>query len=233
MIDGHSVLGVILARGGSKGLPRKNVRELVGKPLIAWTIEAGQESEHIDRLILSSDDQEIIRVAEEYGCEVPFHRPSRLAEDDTSSFDALLHALSQVESHHYTVLLQPTSPLRIVEDIDGTIERCHESDAPSCVTVTKTEKPPEWMYILREDHGLVPVVEQGEKASRRQEVQDVYVLNGAVYVAVTAHLKNKRRFICDNTKGYPMPQVRSPDVDKMIDLKWCEFLLRSAGEENL
>jgi N-acylneuraminate cytidylyltransferase len=144
MIDNHSVLGVILARGGSKGLPRKNVRDLAGKPPIAWTIEAGQEAEYLDRLILSSDDDEIMAVAKEYGCEVPFRGPDVLAEDDTSSMDALLHALDQVETYDYVVLLQPTSPLRTADDIDSTIARCHQNGGTACVTVIETDKPPQW-----------------------------------------------------------------------------------------
>ncbi|WP_205451066.1 cytidylyltransferase domain-containing protein [Salinibacter ruber] len=148
MINGQSVLGVILARGGSKGLPRKNIRDLAGKPLIAWTIEAGHESEYLDRLILSSDDEEIMTVAEEHGCEVPFRRPDELAQDDTPSMDALLHALNQVESHDYVVLLQPTSPLRTADDIDATIARCHQNEGMPCVTVTETDKPPQWMFTL-------------------------------------------------------------------------------------
>jgi N-acylneuraminate cytidylyltransferase len=144
MIDENSVLGVILARGGSKGFPRKNVRELAGKPIIAWTIEAGHESEHLDRLILSSDDEEIMAVAEEYGCDVPFRRPEKLVQDDTSSMDALLHAMKQVPDHDYVVLLQPTSPLRTAEDVDATAQ-CYESAAPACVMVTETDKPSQWM----------------------------------------------------------------------------------------
>jgi N-acylneuraminate cytidylyltransferase len=228
MIDNHSVLGVILARGGSKGLPRKNVRDLAGKPLIAWTIEAGQEAEYLDRLILSSDDDEIMAVAKEYGCEVPFRRPDVLAEDDTSSMDALLHALDQVETHDYVVLLQPTSPLRTADDIDASIARCHETEAPACVTVTETDKPPQWMYTFGEGNKLEPVMDQDERITRRQEAPTIYVPNGAVYVAGAAWLREHETFYTDATIGHPMPPERSVDVDASIDLAWCSFLQTSS-----
>jgi N-acylneuraminate cytidylyltransferase len=233
MINGHSVLGVILARGGSKGLPRKNVRDLGGKPLIAWTIETGHESQHLDRLILSSDDEEIMAVAEEYGCEVPFERPDDLAQDDTSSMDALLHAMKQVEDHDYVVLLQPTSPLRTAEDIDATITRCNENAAPACVTVTETDKPPQWMYTLGDEHRLEPVMDRDEAVKRRQEAQTTYVLNGAVYVARSDWLRERESFLADQTVASPMPPERSADVDTALDLAWCEMMIKKFNGHNI
>ncbi|WP_103019493.1 cytidylyltransferase domain-containing protein [Salinibacter altiplanensis] len=226
MIDGKSVLGVILARGGSKGLPRKNVRELAGKPLLAWTIEAGHQSEYLDRLVLSSDDDEIMSVAMEYGCEVPFRRPAELAQDDTPSIDALLHAIDQVGSHEYVVLLQPTSPLRTAGDIDTTINLCNENNAPVCVTVTKTDKLPQWMYLLGDNYRLEPVMEGEETITRRQDADDTYVVNGAVYVAQSEHLKKRRTFFTGETIGCPMPPERSIDIDTKLDLEWCEISLK-------
>jgi len=220
MIDDHSVLGVILARGGSKGLPRKNVRDLSGKPLIAWTIEAGHESEFLDRLILSSDDEEIMEVAENYDCEVPFRRPAALAEDDTPSMDALLHALDQMPDHDYVVLLQPTSPLRTADDIDTTIERCHQREAPACVTVTKAEEPPHWMYTLDSGAHLNTILD--ETVQRRQDARDVYVLNGAVYVARTNWIRKTRTFLHSETVAVPMPRERSMDVDDITDFRVAE-----------
>lgn len=224
MIDGHSVIGVILARGGSKGLPRKNIRDLAGKPLIAWTIEAGHESEYLDRLILSSDDEEIMSVAEEYGCEVPFRRPPELAQDDTPSMDALLHALEQVKPHDYVVLLQPTSPLRTAEDIDATIDRCHRNGR-ACVSVTETDKPPQWMYTVGKDNRLEPVIEEKGSVTRRQDAPATFTINGAVYVACTEWLQKTEAFLTNGTVGYSMPKERSVDVDKNMDLLWCEFLI--------
>lgn len=225
MIEEKSVLGVILARGGSKELPRKNVRELAGKPLIAWTIEAGLQSEYVDRLILSSDDEEIMRIAEEWGCEVPFQRPDELAQDDTPSMDALLHALDQVPEHDYVVLLQPTSPLRTAEDVDGTIDTCHDRVAPACVSVVETDKPPEWMYTITDDGRLDRVLDEEESVARRQDARSTYVLNGAVYVARTNWLREKKIFVTDCTQFHLMPKKRSVDVDTELDLVWCGFLI--------
>lgn len=225
MIEEKSVLGVILARGGSKELPRKNVRDLAGKPLIAWTVEAGHDSEYLDRLILSSDDEEIMEVAEKYGCEVPFQRPSELAQDNTPSMDALLHALDRVESTDYVVMLQPTSPLRTADDVDATIARCNKNSGTACVTVTETDKPPQWMYTLKEKNRLEPVLDRDDAITRRQEAPSIYVPNGAVYVAGTAWLREHETFYTDATIGHPMPPERSADVDTALDLAWCEMLL--------
>jgi N-acylneuraminate cytidylyltransferase len=232
MIDGHSVLGVILARGGSKGLPRKNIRDLAGKPLIAWTIEAGHDSEYIDRLILSSDDDEIIAVAEEYGCEVPFQRPAELAQDDTPSMDALLHAMNQLPSYDYITLLQPTSPLRTASDINATIETCVKHGAPACVTVTETDKPPQWMYTLRDDHKLEPVLERDEAVNRRQDAPETYVLNGAVFVARSGWLRRRETFHGDETVAHVMPSEHSGDIDTKLDLEWCELQAKHLRKDN-
>ena len=225
MIDDHSVLGVILARGGSKGLPRKNVRDLAGKPLIAWTIEAGHESEYLDRLILSSDDEEIMSVAQDYDCEVPFRRPDRLARDDTPSVDALVHALDQLPSFDYVALLQPTSPLRTAEDIDATIVQCHETEAPACISLVELGKPAQWLFALSDDDRLRPLVGGSETVTRRQDAEPVYAPNGAVNVARTKWIREQTSFRTEETVGYVMPKERSSDVDTKLDLKWCEFLV--------
>ncbi len=227
MIDGKRVLGLILARGGSKGLPRKNVLPLAGKPLLAWTVKAARASVTLDRVVLSSDDDEIIRVAEAFGCEVPFRRPARLATDDTPGIDPVLHALDTIEGFDYVVLLQPTSPLRTAEDIDGTVRLCMSSDAPSCVSVVAVDKPPQWMYTLGEKR-LRPIFPTESGLKRRQDAVPVYALNGAVYVADVHSLRRSRSFVTDATVGYVMPPERSADVDTALDLAWCELLLERA-----
>ena len=121
MIEGKKVLAVIPARGGSNGVPRKNIIDVGGKPLIAWTIEEARKSKYIDRLILSSDDREIIEIAKRWGCEVPFEQPAEMARDGTPGIAPVLHAIEMLPDYDYVVLLQPTSPLRQVEDVDGCI----------------------------------------------------------------------------------------------------------------
>jgi len=218
------ILAIIPARGGSKGVPRKNIRELAGKPLIAWTIEEAKKSKYIDRLILSSEDDEIIEVAKQYGCEVPFKRPIELAQDDTPGIDPVLHAIEQCPGYDYVVLLQPTSPLRTVEDIDGCIEKLLTSDVDFCVSVTEPEKSPYWMYTL-ENERMVPLLPQGELVARRQDLPKVYALNGAVYVAKISKLFNSRSFINNNTYSYVMSPKRSIDIDSVKDFKICELFL--------
>ena len=219
MYEGHTILAIIPARGGSKGIPLKNIREVGRKPLIAWTIEEAQKSKFLDRLILSSDDGKIIQVAKEYGCEVPFIRPSELAQDDTPGIEPVLHAIvSLSEKYDYVVLLQPTSPLRSVEDIDKCIEACVVSGCKACVTVTQSEQSPYWMYSIADSGYMVPVVKVADKYCRRQELPTAYVLNGAVYVARTEWLKQTKEFVADETRAIIMPAERSIDIDTEQDL---------------
>lgn len=218
MIGGKKVLGLIPARGGSKGVPRKNVRIAAGKPLIAWTIEAARNSRYLDRVVLSSDDPEIISVAESYGCEAPFVRPATLAEDGTPAMDVILNALEQLPGYDYLALLQPTSPLRTAEDIDAAIEQCVRQGVPVVVSVTEAEQNPAWMFRLDGAARLEPVVPSHMQTPRRQDLPPVYVLNGAVYVANVQWLVSNRTFLSEETRGYVMPASRSLDIDTERDL---------------
>lgn len=219
MIDGKKVLAVIPARGGSKGLPRKNILEVGGKPLIAWTIDAGRQSKYIDRLILSSEDPEIIEVARRHGCDVPFVRPVELALDTTPGIEVILHAATALPGYDFIVLLQPTSPLRTVEDIDGCIEQCVRNHAGSCVTVAEAESSPYWMFFLGANKQLNPVMGDLKSANtRRQDLPLAYSLNGAVYVNATSWLFERRAFVGEDTIGYVMPRSRSLDIDTKMDL---------------
>lgn len=227
MIEGKRILGVIPARGGSQALPRKNVLPLAGKPLIAWTIEAAQASRYLDRLVLSSDDEEIMGVAKEYDCEVPFRRPPRLAADYTPGIEPVLHALEELGGFDYVVLLQPTSPLRTPDDIDAAIEKCIGEQAPCCVSVVRADKPPQWMYTLDDRQRLAPVLSEPENLATRQQGAPVYVLNGAVYVAHVIRLQRTRQFVTDETVGYEMPPERSLDIDTAVDFATVESIIRS------
>lgn len=225
MIEGRKVMGVIPARGGSKGIPRKNLRLLAGKPLIAWTIEEAKKSQYIDRLILSSEDEEIIKAAQEWGCEVPFVRPAELARDDTPGLEPVIHALKTTgDGYDYVVLLQPTSPLRTVNDIDDCIRYCVREGAPVCVSVSLAGKSPYWMHTLNEHNRLRPLLPAEKPAERRQDLPPVYVENGAVYVAETGYLLKEKRFITEETLAYIMPADRSWDIDTEMDFLWCAFL---------
>lgn len=219
-------LAVIPARGGSKGVPRKNIKELAGKPLIAWTIEEAKKSKFIDRIILSSEDAEIIEVAKRYGCDVPFTRPVELAQDETPGIAPILHAIEQCPDYDFVVLLQPTSPLRTVEDIDGAIETLFEKKADFCVSVTESDQSPYWMYNLDINGKMNPVIKQDNFAFRRQDLPKAFSLNGAVYVANTEQLKVTKSFLTSDTVGYVMEKERSYDIDTEEDFFLCQQMIR-------
>lgn len=223
------VLAVIPARGGSKGIPRKNIKILGGKPLIAWTIEAALKASSINRLIVSTEDEEIAAVAKQFGAEVPFLRPLALAQDDTPGIAPVLHAIEQLRDYDWVLLLQPTSPLRSVEDIEGIIRFCRDEAAPSAVSVTQVSKHPFWMYQRDDQNRLQPLIPNRPEITRRQDLPSVYVLNGAMYLARTDWLIQNQGFIGPETLGYPIPEVRSVDLDTPQDWRWVEFLIEQAN----
>ncbi|WP_107840264.1 cytidylyltransferase domain-containing protein [Metasolibacillus meyeri] len=221
------ILAIIPARGGSKGVPRKNIREIAGKPLLAWTIEEAKKSNYIDRLILSSENDEIIKIAKTYGCETPFIRPLELAQDDTPGIAPVLHAINTLgaDSFDFVVLLQPTSPLRNIADIDGCIEMVLNTNSDSGVTVAESHSSPYWMYKMNEEEFLQPLFEAESKISTRQDLPKTYTLNGAVYVNKVSQLLKEKSFIGKKTKLYIMPIERSLDIDNEVDFLICEQLL--------
>ncbi len=229
MIAGRSVLAVVAARGGSKGLPGKNLRPLGGKPLLQWSIAAAKGSAYIDRLVLSSEDDAIAEAARLAGCEVPFRRPAALATDDASIYDVLKHAASSLpERYALIVLLQATSPLRQSQDIDRSLELLMSVGADSVVSVTPAPKPPHWMYVIDAKGQLAPVL-RGEAVGRRQDAPPVYVVNGAVYAAPPDWVFERMSFVGERTVGYVMPPERSVDIDTMADFVVAEHLLAAQG----
>ncbi len=229
MISEKSVVAIIPARGGSKGIPRKNIKLLAGKPLIAWTIEEAKKSKYIDRLILSSEDKEIINIAKKWGCEVPFVRPKELSEDDTDAVEPVIHAINALpEKYDYVCLLQPTSPLRKVDDIDGCIEKCILNNAASCVSVTEVVKHPYWMYEINAEEKLTALFPD-KFVSRRQDLQKIYALNGAIYISRTRELLEKKKFVTSETVGYVMEKTNSIDIDDEIDFYSAEFIINRSN----
>tara|TARA_B110000483_G_scaffold35497_1_gene43350 strand:+ start:3113 stop:3808 length:696 start_codon:yes stop_codon:yes gene_type:complete len=222
MYKEHRVLAVIPARGGSKGVSRKNVRLLAGKPLIVWTIEQAAQSRYIDTVLVSSEDEEICQVARQSGAEIPFVRPMELATDTAAGVDVLCHAVENSGGDYdYVVLLQPTSPLRESTDIDEAIERCVGKAATSVVSVAEATKSPYWMYQMQDGGELTPFVENA--ASNRQELPQSYALNGAVYVLEVPTLLANRKILDGQTLGYVMPAERSYDIDSETDFLICDF----------
>ena len=224
MINGKRMLGVIPARGGSKGVPGKNIRLVAGKPLIAWTIEAAQSSKSLDHVVLTSDDREIIDVAKKYNCNAPFVRDSHLAIDTTPTVDVVLDALDRCPGYEWVVLLQPTSPLRTAQDIDQAVEQCIAFNAPSCVSICLAKESPYWMFTLNQDQNLAPLLPNAA-VTRRQDLPPVYSLNGAIYVAKSEWLRQERTFLTPDTVAYEMPVERSLDIDTETDFLQLKSLL--------
>ncbi len=225
MIAGRRVLALIPARGGSKGLPGKNILPVGGRPLIGWTVEAAKQSRYIDRVVLSSDDDKIIAAARACGCDVPFRRPAELATDTTPMIDVVLHALEALGEYEIVALLQPTSPLRTAADIDAACAMLEDDGVPACVSVSPVEQSPYWMYRLGTDRRMTPLIDIGSQATRRQDLPEVYALNGAVYVARASWLRQHRTFVTPDTFAHVMPQERSIDIDTAADLEAFKRIL--------
>lgn len=232
MFNNERILGMIPARGGSKGLPGKNIRPLAGKPLLVWTIEEAKKSTYIDRLVLSSEDQKIIEVAKQYGCEVPFIRPKELALDHSSSIDVMVHCLKHLDEYDWVMMLQPTSPFRTANDIDQCIEYCFNKKAVSCVSVTETEKSPFWMYYLDQESKLKHVIDTKKTALRRQDLPEVVSLNGAIYLVRCKWFLKNQSFISKDTIGFRMPKERSLDIDTEWDFNLANAILTMNSMKN-
>lgn len=226
-----NVVALITARGGSKGIPRKNLAPVAGKPLIAWTIAAARGSKHVSRVLVSTDDPEIAEVSRAHGAEVPFLRPAELARDDSTSFDVAAHTLHWLAEHDhdepdYLLLLQPTSPLRAAADIDGAIELARDRNADAVLAVCEASPHP---YLARQidDRGvLADFIPLAQKPSRRQDYPPAYMLNAAIYLNRPASLLATRSFQPPGALAYIMPQERSLDIDSPWELRLADLLLR-------
>ena len=219
-------LAIIPARGGSKRLPRKNLLDLCGKPLIAWSIEAALKSKYISKIIVSSDDEEILNIAKEYKADF-IKRPDELASDTATTFDALKHTLKNVGKYDYVVLLQPTSPLRNEKHIDEAIELLKEKNADAIISVCEMEHSPLWSNILDENLDMSNFLRDEVLNKRSQDLPKYYRLNGAIYICKTEELlENKGFFIKENIYAYTMDKKHSVDIDEEIDFIIAEKLMQ-------
>lgn len=230
MINGKSVLAIIPARGGSKGLPGKNIKELCGKPLIAWSIEQAKSCSDIDKIVVSTDDEKIAEVAKTYGAEVPFIRPAELASDTASTIEVIFHTIDWLKKHQdyqagYILLLQPTSPLRSSEDINGAIQMLKDKNAKAVVSVCECDHHPWWSNTLPDDCNMKDFISPEIINKRRQDLPVFYRLNGAIYLAETDYLSEQNSFFGPNTFAYKMPKERSVDIDSGLDFKLAQLLL--------
>lgn len=224
------ILSIITARGGSKGIPRKNIKMLAGKPLIAWTIEAALQSHVLNRVIVSTDDEEIAEISKKWKAEVPFLRPCDLAKDDSPTLPVLQHALSWLRSSEgyipeVIVTLQPTSPLRRAEHIDQAIALLQKTRADSMVSVCLTEHSPYWMKRLEEDR-VFPFLDGKKEYQRRQDLPPVYRINGAIYATRYEILMKENRILGEDTRALVMDRESSIDIDTPLDFKMAELILR-------
>ncbi len=222
-------LAIIPARGGSKGLPGKNIKKLGDKPLIGWSIESAKKSSLIDKTIVSSDDKEIINIAKQFGANVPFVRPAELASDTASTKDVLIHALKylaeQDENFDYLVLLQPTTPFRKNGDINKMITQAIKTNADMVVSVKETSSNP--YYVLFEENQLGYL--QKSKPSnftRRQDCPTVYEYNGSVYVIKVSSLLENDSLSFNKTIKFEMDDFHSVDIDNQFDFNFASFLLQ-------
>jgi N-acylneuraminate cytidylyltransferase/CMP-N,N'-diacetyllegionaminic acid synthase len=231
MMKKETIVAIITARGGSKGIPQKNLRTVLEKPLIAYTIEAALNAKTVTRTMISTDDETIAQVSEEYGAEVPFLRPHHLATDTTPTIAVLQHAvtyLAEQESYATDIIvcLQPTSPLRSAEDIDQAVNLCMQSGTDSVVSLCQAKHHPFWMKKIVDGRVHSFIEEDEQQYTRRQDLPPVYQLNGALYVTRTKILLEENRMLGEHTIPYIMPPERSIDIDTQIDLKLAECILK-------
>jgi N-acylneuraminate cytidylyltransferase/CMP-N,N'-diacetyllegionaminic acid synthase len=229
------IVGLITARSGSKSIPRKNVKLLAGKPLIAWTIEAALLSPRLSRVIVSTDDDEIARMAQQWGAEVPFMRPPELAQDDSPHILVVEHVIQWLEKHDnarpdYIMLLQPTSPLRAPEDIEAAIQIAEAHGAKAVVSICIMDRHPYLAKRILEDGMLADFIPSDIAYLRRQALPPVYALNGAIYLNRSESLLTDRTFVPQGTYGYIMPPERSLDIDSLWDFHLVELILKDRHE---
>lgn len=238
MINGRRVLAIVPARRGSKGLPLKNIRPLHGKPLLAWPIEAARGSRYVDKVVISTDDQEFADIAVAHGAEAPFLRPAELASDTAPSIDFILHAVDELErlgrAFHYVVLLEPTSPLTEASDVDGALDQLYAeagvADAIVGVAAMETVHPA--YCVHRNSDGLIAPFGGAsfDHLPRRQDLEPVFSLDGTLYVSTVAALRTRRTFVHDRTLGYVSERHKAFEVDDLVDF-WCIEALMSRRDE--
>lgn len=225
MLSRKTYLAIIPARGGSKRLPRKNVLDLNGKPLITYSIEAGLKSKYIDKVIVTSDDDEILTISKEYGADI-IQRPDALASDTATTFDAIKHTIDNCEKYDYIILLQATSPLRDEKHIDEAIELLESKEAGSVISVCEMDHSPLWSNTLNEGASMESFLKEEVLNKRSQDLESYFRLNGAIYICKTDKLlAEKSFFLKKDIYAYKMDKKSSIDIDEEIDFKMVELLL--------
>lgn len=231
MYKDKKILGVITARGGSKGIPRKNIKDLAGKPLIAYTIEAAKASQYLTRCIVSTDDQEIADISLKFGADIPFMRPAEFAQDDSTSIEVVQDVLKILKQHHgeeydYLMILQPTSPLRTTKDIDACIKKAIDTEADSVMSVLELVDFSLKKLKKIENDQILPLIEdEGAQSARRQDLSKIYKRNCAIYLTKTELIKQGDIF-GEISRPYIMSAESSIDINQLADFELAEFFLK-------
>ena len=218
-------IALIPARGGSKGIPRKNIKLFNSKPLIYWSIKAAFESEFIDRVVVSTEDEEIAEIAKSYSAEVPFLRPKELSLDDSSGIAPVIHALEELPNVKDLLLLQPTSPLRTAVHIDEIFKIREKFNSDSAVSISLSKRP--IIYKLNKEFQL-KIFSENIKPLPRQKLSDFYNLNGALYLSTRESILLNKSFVSDSTIGYIMHEEFSIDIDTQLDWEFAEYLMKKS-----
>lgn len=228
MIKEKSILAIIPARSGSKGLPNKNILELNNKPLIAWSIIEANKSKYIDKCIISTNDKNIADISILHKGEVPFIRPPDLSTDDANLNDVIKHAINSIDNQYdIVVVLQPTSPLRKSFDIDKALEVMIARNAPVVVSVCLSNKPIHWNYFIKEDGLLKPCNPYKSRSTNRQQFPKTYFPNGALFISEIDYFVKKNSFYTSSTLAFVMPEERSIDIDSQIDFFTAQAIIDS------
>lgn len=228
------LLAVIPAREGSKGIRNKNIVLLCGKPLIYYTIKCALDSKVFEKVIVSTDSEKIAEISKKYGAEVPFLRPKELATDQAKGIDVLIHAMEWIERNFKkfdaVMYLQPTSPLRTVEDIKLSLEIFQRKNANSVVSVTEVDHHPYWSNTIPPDGKMDNFIRPEYRNRNRQELPKFYRLNGAIFLAKWDYIKKTKDWFAENSYAYIMPRERSIDIDSEVDLVLAEYFLKKRGD---
>ncbi|MGL5053242.1 MAG: cytidylyltransferase domain-containing protein [Cetobacterium sp.] len=224
----EKILAIIPARSGSKGLLHKNIKELNGKPLIAYTIEAAKKSEIFEDIFVSTDSKEYAEISEKYGATIPFLREELLSGDTSKISDVIADILDRLEKlgkkYDYFILLQPTSPLRDEDDIIKAYNLLKEKNANSVVSVCEADHSPLWMNNLDESLSMDNFIKDLNK--NRQELKKYYRINGAIYLSKVDYYKKNRNFYDNSSFAYIMLKQNSVDIDTLLDFKFAEYLIK-------
>ena len=224
-------IAIIPARSGSKGLPDKNIRELAGKPLIAYTIEAALESGMFDTVMVSTDSSRYAEIAKKYGAEVPFFRSKETSSDTASSWDTVREVLDKYreagKAFDTLMLLQPTSPLRTAQNIKEAYEEMNRKEANAIVSLCEMEYPPQQCNVLPEDLSLDRFVQTSSKGKRRQEMETYYRFNGALYLVKVEAFRKNADIYSDRCFAYLMSRKNSVDIDEELDFLYAEWIVKN------